>query len=61
MPPDSEAIVALSGAGPSYLSAATLPDPVLRHLSSLTALEIKGWEKATSGVSLLSVFHSQHF
>ena len=47
---------------PSALSAATLPAPVvLRHLSSLTALLMKGCWKAASGVNRWSVFHSQHF
>ena len=35
--------------------------PVLMHFSSFTAFEIKGCEKAASGVSLVSVFHSTHF
>ena len=34
---------------------------VRRHLSSLTALEMKGCWNAPSGVNRLSIFHSQHF
>ena len=36
-------------------------EPVLRHFSSFTAFDMKGWEKASSGVMRFSVFHSIHF
>jgi len=32
-----------------------------KHFSSFTAFEMKGCEKACSGVILASIFHSMHF